>query len=352
MKNTFTILTLLIFSQLFSQEKSELKTTFSGFVETYYSYDFNQPTTDSKLPFMYNYNRHNEFNINIGLLRAKVEYENAYAVISLQSGTYVDDNYSNEKIKYLNEAYVGLYLDKSKKQSVEVGILPSYLGFESSTTSTNLNLTRSILAENSPYFMTGVKYNYKPSDKWNFTALLTNGWQRINKPQKDVAPSFGTQIVYKSSANSTLNWSTFIGKEFNGIDYTMRYFSNLYFDKKWNDKWRTIAGFDYGLQDLSSKNNSSASWLSPVFITQYSINPKWQTAFRTEYYQDEKNVIIFTNNEFKTLGFSLNFDYLPNSKVKLRTEARYFDSKKEVFTKGSDLVNSSFFLTTSLSFEF
>jgi hypothetical protein len=352
MKNTFTILTLLIFSQLFSQEKSELKTTFSGFVETYYSYDFNQPTTDSKLPFMYNYNRHNEFNINIGLLRAKVEYENAYAVISLQSGTYVDDNYSNEKIKYLNEAYVGLYLDKSKKQSVEVGILPSYLGFESSTTSTNLNLTRSILAENSPYFMTGVKYNYKPSDKWNFTALFTNGWQRINKPQKDVAPSFGTQIVYKSSANSTLNWSTFIGKEFNGIDYTMRYFSNLYFDKKWNDKWRTIAGFDYGLQDLSSKNNSSASWLSPVFITQYSINPKWQTAFRTEYYQDEKNVIIFTYNEFKTLGFSLNFDYLPNSKVKLRTEARYFDNKKEVFTKGSDLVNSSFFLTTSLSFEF
>jgi hypothetical protein len=352
MKSTFTILALLIFSQLFSQEKSELKTTFSGFVETYYSYDFNQPLTDSKLPFMYNYNRHNEFNINIGLLRAKVEYENAYAVLSLQSGTYVDDNYANEKIKYLNEAYVGLYLDQSKKHSIEVGILPSYLGFESATTASNLTLTRSILAENSPYFMTGVKYNYKPSDKWNFAALLTNGWQRINKPQKDLAPSLGTQIVYKSSANSTLNWSTFVGKEFNGIDYTMRYFSNLYFDKKWNDKWRTIAGFDYGLQDLSSKNNSSASWLSPVFIAQYSINPKWQTAFRTEYYQDEKNVIIATNDEFKTLGFSLNFDYLPNSKVKLRTEARYFDIKKEVFAKGSDLVNSNFFLTTSLSFEF
>lgn len=352
MKKILLTFTLLVFINSFSQEKSELKTTFSGFVETYYSYDFNHPLNDAKLPFMYNYNRHNEFNINIGLLRAKVEYENAYAVLSLQSGTYVDDNYANEKIKYLNEAYVGLYLDQSKKHSIEVGILPSYIGFESATTASNLTLTRSILAENSPYFITGVKYNYKPSDKWSFAAFLTNGWQRINKPQKDVAPSLGTQIVYKSSANSTLNWSTFVGKEFNGINYTMRYFSNLYFDKKWNDKWRTIAGFDYGLQDLSSKNNSSASWLSPVFIAQYSINPKWQTAFRTEYYQDDKNVIIATNDEFKTLGFSLNFDYLPNSKVKLRTEARYFDSKKEVFAKGSDLVNSNFFLTTSLSFEF
>lgn len=335
-----------------AQEDKELKLSVSGFLETYYAYDFNQPETQTKQSFMYNYNRHNEFNINIGLLRAKVEYDNAYAIVSLQSGTYVEDNYANEKIKYVNEAYVGLYFDQSKKQSIEVGILPSYIGFESATTASNLTLTRSLLAENSPYFMTGIKYNYKPSDKWNFAALLTNGWQRINKPQKDVLPSFGTQIVYKSNANSTLNWSTFIGKEFNGIDFTMRYFSNLYYDKKWNDKWRTILGFDYGLQDLSSTNNPSASWLSPVILAQYSINSKWQTAFRTEYYQDEKNVIIDTNDEFKTLGFSLNFDYLPNSKVKLRTEARYLQSQEKVFVKNDAPTNNNFFVTTSLSFEF
>ncbi len=352
MKKEFTLYCLFVTGLLFSQENNNIKFTFSGFLETYYSFDFNQPQSERKLPFMYNFNRHNEFDVNIGLLRAKVEYENVYAVLSLHSGTYVDDNYINEKIKYLNEAYIGLFLDKGKKQSIELGILPSYIGFESATTLANLNLTRSILAENSPYFMTGFKYNYKPSDKWIFAALVTNGWQRINKPQKDVAPSLGTQIVYKSSPNSTLNWSTFIGKEFNGIDFSMRYFSNLYFDKKWNDKWRTIAGFDYGLQDTSSKNSIHESWLSPVFIAQYSINPKWQTAFRTEYYQDEKNIIIAVADEFKTLGFSLNFDYLPNSKVKLRSEARYFDSKEKVFEKKGNLVNSNLFLTTSLSFEF
>ncbi len=336
----------------FAQDKSELKTTFSGFVETYYSYDFNQPITDSKLPFMYNYNRHNEFNINIGLLRAKVEYDNAYAIVSLQSGTYIDDNYANEKIKYLNEAYIGLYLDSSKKQSIELGILPSYIGFESATTASNLTLTRSLLADNSPYFMTGIKYSYKPSEKWNFAALLTNGWQRINKPQKEVLPSFGTQVVYKSNANSTLNWSTFIGKEFNGLDFTMRYFSNLYYDQKWNDKWRTIVGFDYGIQDFSSTDNQKATWLSPVIMAQYSIHSKWQTAFRTEYYQDEKNIIIAGNEAFKTLGFSLNLDYLPNSKVKLRTEARYLQSQENTFVKNDLPTDNNFFVTTSLSFEF
>lgn len=160
-----------------------------------------------------------------------------------------------------------------------------------------------------------------------------NGWQRINKPQKNIAPSIGSQIVYKSSVNSTFNWSTFVGKEFNGVDYKMRYFSNLYFDKKWNSKWRTIAGFDYGVQNLSNADSKSATWLSPIFIGQYCINSKWQTALRAEYYQDEKNVIIATIEEFKTTGVSLNFDYLTNSKVKLRTEARYLDSQKAIFEK-------------------
>ena len=342
------ILILLPFS-IFSQEKDSLKIKVSGFLETYYAYDFSNPTTDTKLPFMYNYNRHNEFNVNNGLIRAQFQYGNAYASIAVHAGTYVDDNYASEDIKLVSEAYVGMYLNDNKKSSIEVGIMPSYIGFESATTASNLTLTRSILAENSPYFMTGIKYNYKPNDKWSFSGLVTNGWQRINKPQKDVAPALGTQVVYKSSEKATLNWSTFIGEEFYGTELAMRYFSNLYWDNTWNAKWRTILGFDFGIQDSSSLNDKHLYWMSPVLITQYSINSKWQTAVRFEYYQDEDNVIIATSDAFKTSGASINFDYLPNSKVKLRTEARYFDSKEAIFF---DNKSNNFFVTTSLSFEF
>lgn len=352
MKKIIVLLALLLSTIFYALEKTDLKVTISGFIETYYAFDFNQPITDYKLPFMYNFNRHNEFNINIGLLRAKVDYENAYASIALQSGTYVDDNYANEKIKYLNEAFVGVYLDEAKKNAIEAGILPSYIGFESATSASNLTLTRSLLAENSPYFMTGVKYNYKPNEKWNFAALVTNGWQRINRPEKDVIPTFGTQINYKYSENSTLNWSTFIGKEYYNSELGMRYFSNLYWDYKWNSKWRTITGFDFGLQDTSSTNQKHESWLSPILIAQYSMTNKWQSAFRVEYYQDSKNVMVATNEGFETFGYSINLDYLVNSKVKWRTEARYLDSKQKVFAKDDDWVNSNFFLTTSLSFEF
>lgn len=332
-----------------AQEKDSLTIKVSGFLETYYAYDFSNPTTETKLPFMYNYNRHNEFNVNNGLIRTQLQYGNTYASIAVHAGTYVDDNYASEDIKLVSEAYVGMYLNDNKKSSIEVGIMPSYIGFESATTATNLTLTRSILAENSPYFMTGIKYNYKPNDKWSFSGLVTNGWQRINKPDKTVVPAFGTQIVYKPAENTTLNWSTFIGKEFYGTELAMRYFSNLYWDNQWNSKWRTILGFDFGIQDRSSLNDKHLYWMSPVLITQYSISQKWQTAVRFEYYQDEDNVIVATSDAFKTSGASINFDYLPNSKVKLRTEARYFDSKEAIFF---DNKSNNFFVTTSLSFEF
>ena len=346
------ILILFIGVTTYAQENKELKVSFSGFLETYYAFDFNQPEAQTKLPFMYNYNRHNEFNLNIGLLRVKAEYDNAYAVLSLHSGTYIEDNYANETIKIINEAYVGLYLDKAKKSTIELGILPSYIGFETATSASNLTLTRSILAENSPYFMTGIKYTYNANDKWTFSGLVTNGWQRINKPNKNIGPAFGSQIIYKPSTNSVFNWSTFVGKETYNEQWGMRYFSNLYWDNKWNSKWRTILGFDAGMQQDKSENSKELFWMSPVFIMQYSLAPKWQTAFRAEYYQDKDNVIVAVGEEFNTLGTSLNIDYLFNSKVKFRTEARYLNSQEKIFSKDEISVNNNFFITTSLSFEF
>ncbi|MEX0596873.1 MAG: outer membrane beta-barrel protein, partial [Candidatus Paceibacterota bacterium] len=309
-----------------SQTIDSLKINFSGFIESYYAYDFNQPSESQKLPFMYNYNRHNEFNINNALLRVKASYENVYASFAIHGGTYVQDNYAAEDLKLISEAIVGVYLDSKKKHAIEMGIMPSYIGFETAISSSNLTLTRSMLAENSPYFMTGIKYQFQPSEKWTFATLLTNGWQRIAKPDNAALPSFGSQITFKPKEDVIINWSTFIGDEPTDFGLRTRYFSNLYFDYKWNESWRTITGFDVGLQK-SNNDSSYENWFSPVFIAQYSFNTKWQTAYRIEYYQDVDNVIVNVNDlDFRTLGNSLNLDFLPNNKVKIRLEARWLQS--------------------------
>ncbi|NHM01521.1 outer membrane beta-barrel protein [Flavobacterium difficile] len=329
---------------------SKVKIDVSGFIDTYYSYDFDQPESKFKQNFLYNYNRQNSFNVNIALIRATINYENVYAKISAHAGTYVEDNYASESIKYLNEAYLGVFLNKSQTTTLEAGILPSYIGFESAITHANLTATRSILAENSPYYMTGVKLNHQFNEKWSLAGLITNGWQHIEKPKSDIAPSFGTQLVYKPNNKNTLNWSTFLGKEAYAGNFNMRYFSNFYWDATWNSKWRSIFGIDYGIQDISSKNNEKATWWSPILITQYTINSKWQMAYRIEYYQDRKNAIISSLFPFETIGNSINFDFLPNSKFKIRTEGKWYHATENNFDLGSK--NNNYSITTTMSFEF
>lgn len=349
----FSLALLFVFSFTGkAQTIDSLKIDFSGFIESYYAYDFNKPSENLKLPFMYNYNRHNEFNINNALLRVKARYENVYASFAVHAGTYVEDNYAAEDIQLISEAIVGIYLDDKRKHVVEMGIMPSYIGFETATSASNLTLTRSIPAENSPYFMTGIKYQFQPSEKWIFATLLTNGWQRIAKPDKSALPAFGSQITFKPTENATLNWSTFIGDEPTEFGLRTRYFSNLFFDYQWDENWRTIAGFDIGMQK-SSLDDKYQNWFSPVFIAQYSFNSKWQSAFRTEYYQDENNLIINVNDmTFKTFGNSLNVDFLPTKNVKVRMEARWLKSQEAIFIRDNQLVENDLFITTSMSFEF
>lgn len=354
MKNSFLLVFILFYISNFAQDSLTTKKItfdFSGYIDAYYAYDFDNFSQQKRHSFLYNYNRHNEFNVNIALIRASVYYENIYAKLSLHGGTYVDDNYANEDIKNINEAYLGLYLNPNKNSYIEVGILPSYIGFETAISHSNLTGTRSILAENSPYFMTGIKYNRQFSKHWTIAALITNGWQRINRIDRKGIPAFGTQIIYKPSENSTLNWSTFFGKEYFQNELGMRYFSNLYWDRLWNSKWRTIVGFDFGIQNTSNLNEEHFYWMSPVGIIQYKMNTKWQAAYRFEYYQDKNNVIITNSNlPFETLGNSINFDFLPNSKAKIRTEAKWYHAKENSFDLATKKDNFS--ITTSLSFEF
>jgi hypothetical protein len=355
-KNFLRALLLIISTSVFSQveiaEENKVKVDFSGYLEAFYGYDFNKPTTLTRLGWLYNYNRHNEFNITIGMLRSKISYENVYANIAIQAGTYVDDNYTAESLKLFHEAFIGVYLDKDKKHVVEAGIMPSYIGFESASTFSNLTLTRSIMAESSPFYFTGIKYNYLPNDKWSLALITTNGWQRIEKPNKDALPTFGTQLVYSPNDKTTINWSTFIGDEPVDIEVLRtRYFNDIYIDYAWNDKWKTIAGFDMGYQ-RNLEGDDFQEWKTITLITQYAVSDKWNIAARAEYFDDQENVIVGVGAPFEVFGASFNIDFIPNSKLKLRTEAKWFDSKEPVFNKETGTTNSNFFVATSLAFEF
>ena len=96
MRQLFILLFFGFSIGIFAQEntKNNLKIDVSGYLDTYYSYDFDASVNKDKQTFLYNYNKQNSFNINIALVRASISYENVYAKVSVQSGTYVEANYA------------------------------------------------------------------------------------------------------------------------------------------------------------------------------------------------------------------------------------------------------------------
>lgn len=330
--------------------------TFSGYIEAYYSYDFNKTNSNNKAGFLYSHNRNNEFNVNLAFVKASYNTERIRANLSIAAGTYMNANYAAEPgtLKNIYEANAGVEIGK-KNLWLDAGIFSSHIGFESAVSKDCWTVTRSILAENSPYFESGAKLGYTSDNgKWFLSALALNGWQRITRVDGNSLMSFGTQVQYKPSGNVTLNYSTFIGTDKPDSTRQMRYFHNLYGIFTLNKKLAITAGFDIGTEQKAKRSSNMNTWYSPVLIVKYTPSAKWAFAARGEYYSDKNGVIINTetSNGFKTAGFSLNADYAPATNVLLRIEGRTLNSKDEIFAKENTAKKSNAFITTSIAISF
>lgn len=360
MKNLFLTAIGLIFIQTATAQdstKTNNPLTLSGYVEAYYNQDFNRPENNTVPGFLYNFNRAGEVNVNLALVKLNYTTERVRGNIALATGTYMNANYSAEPgvLKNILEANAGFKLFGASDFWLDAGIMPSHIGFESATGKDNWTLSRSLLAENSPYFESGVKLGFTTKDeKLYLSAMYLNGWQRIQRVNGNSTPGFGTQITYKPSGNVTLNYSTFIGNDKPDSLMQMRYFHNVYGIIQLTRQFGLTAGFDFGSEQKAKGSSKYNVWYTPVVIARFSPSDKIRLAARGEYYSDQNGVIISTetSNGFKTFGYSLNFDYLPVENVMWRVEARSLNSKDAIFTKKDTVGKQNFFITTSLALSF
>lgn len=338
--------------------------TFTGYVEAYYTHDFTAPKTSQERPgFLYNHKRNREVNVNLAFLKGAYTSERVRANLAIQVGTYAQYNYAAEQplLRNVFEANAGVKLSKTKDLWLDAGIFTSHIGFESAISKDCWTLTRSLLAENSPYYLSGAKLTYNtPNGKWTLLGSVLNGWQRIAKLPGYSGPSLSTQVQFKPSANVTLNWSTFIGSDRPDSLKQGRFFNNVYAIINPNRRVSAILGFDIGADrkpvgaDGRRIGMGNYVWYSPVAIVRYSASDVVKLAGRVEYYDDKNGVIIATGtpNGFKTWGYSLNVDYVILPNALFRVEGKLYDSRDAIFESKTNLSKTNTSLTTSLAVSF
>lgn len=359
MKSIFNIAILLLtaWGAAAQTDSSSPVLTVSGYVESYYSYDLGNPDNHNRPPFIYSHNRHNEVNLNLGLVRLAHAAARTRANLGIMAGTYANANLAAEPgvLKNIFEANAGVKLAKNRNLWADAGIFASHIGFESAIGKDCWNLTRGILADNSPYYESGVKISYTTTDgKWFLSGLVLNGWQRIQRVDGNHTPAFGHQITYKPNARVTLNSSSFVGSDTPDDTRQMRYFHNFYAIVQ-GDRVGITAGFDVGAQQVAKGSSEYNTWYTPVLVLRYAANSRLALAARGEYYRDPNGVIIATGtpNGFATFGYSANLDYQITPAALWRVEARFLRSQDPIFeTRTGAATGNNTFFTTALALSF
>lgn len=342
----------LVMGQEQDADKGGLK--INGYIESYYQFNPDKPKDHIKAPFFYSHGQVNEIAVNLAMLKASYEKDIVRSTIALGVGSYMNSNYAGEKgmWQHVIEANVGVKLAKSANLWLDAGVLPSHIGPESAIGSDNISLTRSLAAENSPYFETGARLSYTSDDeKWYLAAVALNGWQRIQLTEDQQGLSVGHQITYKPVSNLTLNSSSYLGEE--GKD-RLRFFHDFYVQWQSNIGLELLGSFDYGQQHRPEQDDLG-KWWNTGLQARYWLSPTISVQARGEYFHD-KDGMIFGSDEpsaQEIWGSSAGLDISPILGLVWRLEYRYLDSKGDVFqTHSGSFKPTNHGITTSLAWKF
>lgn len=330
--------------ETYSQDSAvKNKIQISGYCEVYFSKDDNNNwQNESKQNHIYNHKNNNNLGINLAFVKASLNTTKYRGNIAIMYGDYAKNNLSNEPKFYQNvfEANVGLKLLKQKNIWLDIGIMPSHIGFESAIGADCYTLTRSLLAENSPYFETGLKLSFTNKKENLITSFLyLNGWQNVKRKFGFKEPSFGFQVNYKPNQNLQINYSNFLGYVIIDSFYNYRHYHNFYAIYQASKSVSVIAGLDVGIEN-------TRIWLSPVIMAKKTFNQKSTIATRFEHYNDEYEKAIQTKkgNGFIVNSLSINYDFKLKQNLLLRSEVKGSLATENIYDRNK---NSNFQFTTS-----
>lgn len=332
----FTCFTVTISAQNIDSTES-VEWDFTAYGDMYYTFDDTEPANNERQYFLYNYKRHNEFNINLALIHAKYTYKGLKLNLGLQSGTFPQYNMAHELPVIRNIYEANINYEFTRMFDFSMGMFPSHLGFEGVRSSGNDVLTHSIVSENTPYYVTGARLGFRPFEKLKINALLTNGWQVITETPGNTSKALGLQVEYKPSDKIHINYSNIYSNEAPDSIGAWILYHNLYGIIQIHKKIRLTAGVDYGSGTLAA-NNKTASVVLGTIIARYQFHSKWAIAARGEFYEDNNGLIIQppVDKSFTVNAYSGNIDFSPNKNILFRIEGRQFTSPNTIFREDKD----------------
>lgn len=330
---------------------------FGAFVDAYYAWDSGRPAQRDRA-FTTQPARHNEFNVNLAFVEAVLSGPRTRGRLALQAGTSVQSNYAGEPrvgtisgpdlARLLQEATVGVRLTPALW--VDGGIYLSHVGSEGWISRDNPTYTRSLIADYSPYYQSGVRLTWQARPTVSAQLHLVNGWQVIGEGNGGKA--IGSRIDWTVSPRATLSAYNLVGNEApDTATRRLRAFQGASLRLTPTERLLLLATVDGGVQDAPDGHDP---WYGTSLIARMQATATVAVAGRLERYDDPHQVIVATGgaDPFRATGGSLGLDVVPAPRTLWRTELRGLRATRAVFPRRDATSHGNAVLVTSLALTF
>jgi len=356
-------------------------TSFSGFVDTYYGFNFNHPASlDNGLQFFDQ--KTNQFGLNmVELIVDKAPDATAGEAgrtgyhVSLGYGQAINAVNGSEPVagpsfdQYLKEAYFSYLAPVGKGLQIDIGKFVTPAGAEVIETKDNWNYSRSLLFYYAiPYYHFGARAAYKFNDKWTVTGYLVNGWNNV--VDNNSGKTFGASLAWNPTKKVSITENYLVGPEGDAgaptPDTNWRNLSDTVFTYTPNSKLSLMFNGDYGRGDKIYTETGSGIVASPVVdwwgtaaYAKYAWNDKNNFALRYEYYGDPYGFTIYSGTGFPSghvQEFTATLTHMLASSLLTRFEYRNDFANNPIFEKGNPethpFVKDQYTLTLGMVFMF
>jgi Putative beta-barrel porin-2, OmpL-like. bbp2 len=218
-------------------------------VDTAFHYSFHHPKDDT-IGGSTEVFRHGELQLTQLGIGGDFNYKNAHGRLMTQFGMYSQTTPRNDTspkrgqwqlddaYRYLSEAYGGYHIDKDHGINIQAGIFMSYIGLWSYYNFDNWTYQPSYVSSNTPWFFTGVRLQWFPTDKLKIEPWIVNGWQSYGRYNK--SPGGGGQIMYRPTANIALVFNNWAGTDTLGVEDRVRIHTDDSIQVKWYEDKTTF----------------------------------------------------------------------------------------------------------------
>ena len=333
-------------------------TNLSGFVDTYYGYNFNQP--HNRMSGLRAFDGHtNQFGLNLIELVAdktpdatngRLGYHIALGfgqAMNVVNGTAGPNELSFAQ--YLKEGYFSYLAPVGKGLQLDVGKFVTPHGAEVIETKDNWNYSRGLLFTYAiPFYHFGLRAKYTFNDRYALTGHLVNGWNNII--ENNTGKTWGLAFGWNPTKKFSLVQNYMAGPETAGLNTHWRQVSDTVVTVSPTSKLSFMVNYDYGRGDLPVGFAKPVFWTGVAGYARYVFNSKYALATRYEYYDDHDG---FTTGTVQQLSeFTGTFERTIAKHLITRLEFRRDMSNARPFIKGDQPVADQNTMAVGLIYTF